>query len=188
MNLSRRLRPALLVLALLLTAALACNTPGLFSPTPIAVSTEAAGQLVETLTSITPGPGGEVSVTITQEQLTSYVATELAKTPDVPITQPQIALDNGKITLTGTLDLEGLQADTKIVMVPTVGADGKPDVKIESATFGPLPVPQDILTQASSVVGDALAEEINNEAGVKVNLTSLTIDNGSMTAEGTVAQ
>ena len=188
MKLAHRLRPALLVLAVCLTAALACNAPGLFSPTPIPVSTEAAGQLVETLTSITPGPSGEVSVTLTQEQLTSYVATELAKTPDVPITQPQVALDNGKITLTGTLDLEGIQADSKIVMIPTVGSDGKPDIQIESATFGPLPVPDEILTEASSVVGDALAEEINNEAGVEVNLTSLTIDNGVMTAEGTVAQ
>lgn len=178
----------LFFLAFVVIVALACNAPGLFSPTAIPVSTEAAGQLVGTLTSITPGPSGEITVTLTQEQLTSYVATELAKTPDVPITSPQIALDDGKITLTGTLDLEGIQADSKIVMEAKAGASGKPEVNILEAQFGPLPVPQDVLTQASTVVGDALAEEINREAGVDVNLTSITIDNGSMTAVGTVAQ
>ncbi len=188
MKFSRQYQRGLLFLILLVIAALACNAPGLFSPTPIPVSTEAAGELIATLTSITPGPSGEVSVTLTQEQLTSYVATELEKSPEVPITSPQIALDNGQITLTGTLDLEGIVADSEIVMEPTVNGAGGLDVTIVSAKFGPLPVPQDILSEASTVIGDALAEEINREAGVDLTLTSLSIDDGTMTAEGTVAQ
>jgi hypothetical protein len=188
MKIPRRFQPVLLFASLLLATGLACNAPGLFPPTPIPVSTEAAGELIATLTSITPGPSGEVSVTLTQEQLTSYIATELAKSPEVPITSPQIALDDGEIVMTGTLNLEGIEADSEIVMRPTVGASGKPEVEIVSARFGPLPVPQEILSEASTVIGEALAEEINREAGVEVNLSSITIDDGVMTAEGTVAQ
>jgi uncharacterized protein YpmS len=187
MKLPRRLLPGLLVTAIVLPA-LACNMPGLFGPTPIPVSTEAAGELIATLTSITPGPEGDISVTMTQEQLTSFVALELAKTPEVPLSNPQIALDNGEITLTGTLNVEGFQADSEIVMEAAIGPSGKPQVEILSAKFGPLPIPAEILAEASAVVGDVLAEEINRQAGVDVSLTSLTIDDGVLTAEGTVSQ
>jgi uncharacterized protein YpmS len=172
----------------LVVVALACNAP-LFGPTAIPVSTEAAGQLVETLTSITPGPSGEITVSMTQEQLTSFVAIELAKTPEVPIKNPQIALDNGTITLTGQMDSGiGFEADVEIDMTAEVGADGKPDVTITSAQLGPLPVPQEVLDGASDVVSQSLADEIDNQAGVEVHLDTLTIDDGVLTATGTVQQ
>lgn len=185
MKLTIRLAPVL-VLILALGAALACNAPlaGLIPPTRIPVSTEAAGQLIENLTSITPGPGGEVTVTMTQEELTSYVALELAKTPDVPIKDPQIALANGRIDFTGTLGLAGVEAKTEILMKVTADSEGKPVLEIVSAEFGPLPVPKEILDGVSTAATDALVNGITTEAGTKVKLTSVEIGDGVMTVVG----
>jgi len=188
MRLAHRLQPAVLFIACVLAAGLACSVPGLSSPTPIPVSTEAAGELVATLTSITPGPGGEISVTLTQEQLTSYVATELARSPDVPLTEPQIVLDDGKIAMTGSLTLEGVPTASEMVLEATAGTTGKPEVTVLSAKIGLLPVPAEVLDAASEVIEVGLARAIDEAAGGRVSLTGLTIDDGVMTAEGTISQ
>ena len=166
--------------------ALACNAPipGLFGPTPIPVSTEAAGQLIENLGSITPGPDGSVTVVITQEQLTSFVAIELAKTPDVPLENPQIALDKGEVQFTGVLDTGGLKSKVEVSLSVVVNAEGKLDVQITTARLGPLPIPGEILEAVSQVVSDSLTNEINTKAGAKIKLTSVTIENGALTATG----
>jgi uncharacterized protein YpmS len=126
---------------------------------------------------------------MTEEQLTSFVAIELAKTPEVPIKDPQIALDNNTITLTGNMDSGiGLEADVTIEMEPSIGANGKPEVTITSAQLGPLPVPQEVLDGASEVISQTLADEIDRQAGVEVSLETLTVDDGALTATGTVQQ
>jgi hypothetical protein len=183
----RRLRPVWL-LATLVFGALACNLPGANSPTAIPVSTEAAGGLVATLTSITPGPGGETTITLTQEQLTSYVALELQKTPDVPFTDPQIILTEGKLKMTGNLDLNGVNAPCEMEMEVAVSPDGGPDVNVLSAKFGPLEMPSDVLQSLSDVVAKGLSKQMNDQAGGDLQLQSLTIGDGTLTATGILAQ
>ena len=115
----------------LLGAALACNAPipGI-APTRIPVSTEALGELIQNLGSITPAADGSVTITMTQEQLTSLVALELAKNPDIPVENPQVALDNGEADFTGTLEAQGLKAQAEVKMNVSVDANGKPDIAI----------------------------------------------------------
>jgi len=182
----RRLSPALFVGALVV-AALACNSPGLGGPTPIAVSTEAAGELIATLTSIAPDANGEMTITITQEQMTSLVATELEKSPDIPLTNPQIGFDDGKINFAGTLNL-GVEAEAQLEMEATATPEGDPDITILSAQFGFLEIPQEVLQGLSDVVEVAVAKGLDEQAGGDFTLQTLTIDDGVLTATGQVAQ
>ncbi|MBI3361991.1 MAG: hypothetical protein HY023_12880 [Chloroflexi bacterium] len=179
-----------MAVALLLGAALACNAPapGLNAPTRIPVSTEAAGQLLQNLGNLTPAADGSVTITMTQEQLTSLVAIELAKNPDAPVKDPQVILHSGQIVFTGTLDAQSLKGDAEIKMTAAVDENGQPDITIISAKIGPLPIPDSLLPGISKAVSDALFNQITTQAGTKIKLTSITIDEGTMTVKGMAAQ
>src|SRR5690242_3836948 len=123
MNLSMRTRmlgSAVLALSL---AVLACGSPlGIGQPTapasPIPVSTEAAGELEELWANAieNAGPNGEVSVVMTEEQLTSYVAVKLAEQPDVPLKNIQIFLRDGQMTLTGDAKVGPLSSKASLAV------------------------------------------------------------------------
>ncbi|MBI3764202.1 MAG: hypothetical protein HY260_20370, partial [Chloroflexi bacterium] len=138
--------------------------------------------------SVTPAADGSVTITMTQEQLTSLVAIELAKNPDAPVKDPQVILHSGQIVFTGTLDAQSLKGDAEIKMTAAVDENGQPDITIISAKIGPLPIPDSLLPGISKAVSDALFNQITTQAGTKIKLTSITIDEGTMTVKGMAAQ
>ncbi len=178
-----------LVLMTLAGAGLACNI-AVGGPTPpaspIAVSTEAVGQLEEVWKSaVENSANGEVSVTLTEEQLTSFAALKIAEQPDAPVQDVQVFLRDGKIQLYGTAQAGSISTTVLIVLKPTVTSEGLLDLEVEEADFGPLPVPDALLENVSKALDEALTGQVGSQAtGFKI--TSALIADGQMTLTGAI--
>lgn len=195
MNLSVRTRMLGSVVLALSLAGLACGSPlaGIGQPTapasPIPVSTEAAGELEDLWANAikNAGPNGEVTVVMTEEQLTSYVAVKLAQEPDVPLENIQIFLRDGQMTLTGDAKVGALTAKASLAVEVTVDAEGKLKAEITDADFGPVPVPGDMLTSLNEALQDSLTEELTINS-TEITIQSIAIADGKMSFSGTINQ
>jgi hypothetical protein len=185
-----RAQPWSLALALLCLAGLACSLGSTPTPpaSPIPVSTEAAGE-VEDLwrTALENAQDGQVTVVMTEEQLTSYVAVKLAEEPDAPFEDVQVFLRDGKMILFGNATLRGITAPAQVVLSVSTTAEGRLQVSIDEADFGPLPVPQSMLNTLSDGLNELMAGELGPQA-TGVRLTSVAIADGQMSLTGTVVR
>lgn len=171
-------------------AALACGLPALGGPTPpaspIPVSTQSAGEVLEQLrAAATSAVVGQVSVTFTEVQLTSLVATYLDNpdNQDLPLREPQVYLRDGKIQLYGTATYQGLETTAAIVIAVNLEADGRLTFAAESGSLGPLAMPQDLLDTATTALNEALTGQVTTTLG-GVRLNAVTIGDGQMTLTG----
>jgi len=170
-------------------AGLACGLP-LGGPTPpaspIPVSTEAAGQLQDLWKSaVENSSNGEVSVVVTEEQLTSYAAIKLAEQADPPLSDLQIFLRDGKVQIYGTAKAGTISTKAVIVLSAAVTPEGALKLSVDQANFGPLPVPASLLDDLSKALDEGLTGKLGSQAsGLKI--TSLLIADGQMTITGTV--
>jgi len=189
MNLSLRARMLSVAVVALSAASLACGA-GLAGPTPpaspIPISTEAAGEF-ENLwqNAIDNSVDGKVTVVMTEEQVTSYVAIKLAEEPDVPLTDIQIFLRDGKMTLKGNAKVGTISAPATIVINVTVDEDGKIQAAIEDADFGPIPVPQSMLDSLNTSINESLTNELTVDS-TQVTIKSIAIADGKMSFSGTI--
>jgi hypothetical protein len=179
------------MIGLALTAAsLACNFGGLTAtatprPTPIPVSSEAAGELQDALaTAAAAAKNGEVTIVMTEEQLTSSIALNLAANPDSPIKDPQVLLRNGKMTMTANATVQGIKSPVEIIMSAAPDAEGKLKVSIEEAKLGVLPLPAALRDSVSAMITELITGQVGTE-GTGVKITAVTIADGKMTLTGT---
>ncbi|MBI3240995.1 MAG: LmeA family phospholipid-binding protein [Chloroflexi bacterium] len=171
------------VLIVILSAALACGGPlAVGGPTPeyptVAVSTESAQSLTDKFESLKASTG-EVTVSITESELTSFIAEKLAAQPDSALSNPQVYLRDGKIKLYATVTTSSFTANALIVVNVTL-VDGQMAATIEKADFGPVPVPSDLLSSLTSTINDnllALADKLPSD----VRLKSIAIADGNLT-------
>jgi uncharacterized protein YpmS len=175
----------------LVAASLACSfTAGGPTPpaSPIPVSTEAAGELEDLWQdAIENAENGEVSVVMTEAQVTSYAALKLAEDPETPFSDIQVFLRDGKMTLHGNAEIRGVKAPAQIVLDVTTTAEGRLQVDIEEADFGPLPVPNSLLETLSKGLNELMTGEMGPQTtGVKI--TGVTIADGQMAVTGTVTR
>ena len=180
-----RVLSASLVLA---AAGLACNV-GLGGPTPpaspIPVSTEAAGQLENLITqAVGNSQNGEVTVTVTEEQLTSYLALKAAEDPDAPLKDIQVFIRGGQVILYGNAEVGSMTAPAEIRLNVTTNADGGLDVTVAEADFGPFPAPQSMLDTLSTALDEAMSGQFApSTTGVRVS--KVVLGEGEMTITGT---
>lgn len=181
--------PGLLLAALaLLGAILACNLPGNTGSTEptetIPVSTEAVetleGNLDAAATEVAASE--EVSIVVTEEQLTSLVAFELAAMDQPPVTDPQIFLRNGQIEAHGNLEQSGISAPLKMTATVSVNDQGKLEYQIVDATVGPLPLPDAIKDQLTGQLDQAVNQLTPETSGVVFE--DVVIGDGVMTITG----
>ena len=194
MNLSLRTRMLGSALVALSLAGLACGSGiGIGAPTapasPIPVSTEAAGELEDAWQTAleNAGPNGEVTVVMTEEQVTSFVALKLAEEPDVPLENIQIFLRDGKMTLTGDAKIGAITAPAALVIDITVDADSKLAAEIVDADFGPVPVPQSMLDDMNQSIAESITNELTIDS-TEITIESIAISDGKMSFSGTVKQ
>jgi hypothetical protein len=123
----------------------------------IPVSTEAIGDLRSVLeAAIANGAiSGQVTMNITESQLSSYLSFKLRFQAQPVFTNPQVYLQGGELQIIGTEIRGYFQTTVKIVF--RAGVDEKGQLKIEliSADFGPLPVPNGQLEIATTTIHDA---------------------------------
>jgi hypothetical protein len=177
--------------ACLTLAGLACNL-NVGGPTPpgspIPVSTEAAGQLRELWKSaLENSGGGDVSVIVTEEQLTSYLAFRLAEQPDPPLRDVQVYLRDSKIQIYGTAQAGNLTTTALVSLAVSISPEGQASFSVEQADFGPVPVPSALLEKLSTGLNEAFTGQVGSLAtGFKIK--SVLIADGQMGIIGTVTK
>jgi uncharacterized protein YpmS len=171
-------------------ATLACGLPSFASPTqpasPIPVSATSAHEVTDLLeAAATSAATGAVTVTFTEQQLTSAVALYLEDHPTEPsLTNPQVFLRDGKIQLYGTTDVQGMAVNATFVIVPELSSDGQLRFTAESGTFGPMGVPDEILAQITDTLNEWATGSIAPSL-TGVRLSNVVVADGELTVTGT---
>lgn len=169
--------------ALLACAGLSSDSPlSVGGPTPeyspVPVSTEAVNSLGTKLGSL-GATSGQVTVSITEPELTSVVEQQMAAQPDGAFSNPQIYLRDGKIKLYTTVTTNNLKANALIVFKTAV-QNNQVQVAVESADFGPVPMPQAVLDTFTTSINNQLASLVAGlPAGVAIQ--DIAIADGTLT-------
>ncbi len=184
------MKKILITLIALAFATLACSIfvggPN-YPATPIPVSTQAAQSLKNQVQqSVATGTAsGTVTLHITEEQLTSYLAVYLQSHPNLPITDPQVQLQNGQMELLGKVQQGMFSANVMLTLAVGVDQNGQPKITITQEDFGPLPAPQGLNNAISAFVAQALTGSLG-PAATGFRLESISIVDGVMTVTGRV--
>src|SRR5215510_2422160 len=161
----------LFLLTLLLTS-LACTVfvggPDYSTLPQIPASTADADTLKEQIKNAfeTRASTGIVTFTISESQITSLLAQRLQsdttlQTDKKPvITDPQVYLREGQMKIYGKTQQGMFAANIGIIINVGVDAQGKPNIDIASADFGPLPAPQGLNTAIAKMIAEAYTGSI----------------------------
>lgn len=183
-----RKRPVLvrLIVPIVMLLGLACGPCNLLSsemptpPHPIAVSTESAVQLESRIQQNLGGEQGQQFILrMTDAEVTSLLATELAELDGSPVTNPQIWFTKGQIYGTGRLvNVLPLEADFYVVATAHI-QDGKVVIEIVEISAGALPVPDSVLDTISQSMNETV-----DELQLDVEVTALEILEGEAILKG----
>ena len=175
-------------LSVLLMTVLACtmNIGGPAYPDQhIPVSTEAAGELqsnVQTAVAAS-AQSGQVTLVVTESQLTSYLAAQLQTQAQPLFTDPQVYLRNGQIQIYGTATQGYIQATIQIIVTAGVDTQGQVLIDVSNADFGPMPVPAGLKDTVTAAIQEAYTGAIG-PAAIGFRLESITVANATMTIVG----
>lgn len=178
----------LLAAAVLLLSVLACtiNVGGPRYPTPaIPVSTEAAGALragVQTAVAAATETG-RVTLVFTEPQLTSYLHYRFEQQPGALITNPQVYLREGEMRIHGTAVQGNFEAYVYLALAADVDEEGQIRLKVISADFGPLTVPEGLKEAFTAILKEAYTGALGPVA-TGFRLESVVIADGTMTLTG----
>ena len=176
--------------AALALAALACNMNLGGPPTPeesVVMSTQAAGDLVEAWSQAfeTAKETGVVALTLTEEQLTSFLVLSMSQNESLPLTNARVILRAGEMEITGSYDTGAITANVGIVMEVSVNSEGAPVIEVTSGSVGPLPVPPELLAGVSQVINEALTGQVGSQAS-GFTLETIVITDEAITLNGTL--
>jgi hypothetical protein len=157
----------------------------------IPVSTEYAQSIeAEVLRAFQEGAQtGTMSLNLTEQQLTSYIATKLQSDPRLQrdgqplITEPQVYLRDGQMKIYGKTRQGMFTANIGIVVDVGVDENGQPKVDIASADFGPLPAPEGLRDTVAAMIREAYMGSLGPVA-TGLRIETIQIADGVMTVSG----
>jgi uncharacterized protein YpmS len=182
----------LLIILSLVGAALACNLPGRAPSAdeavtePIPVTTEAVESLKEKMLSAEEQAqaGGEVELSLSETEVTSLVAFELAKNNPQLITDVQVYLRDGQVQVKGTYQDGDLSLPVSVMASPQVSSDGFVSITIDSAKVGPVSAPDVLRNQIQTLLDEQLAQLMTGQSGTEFRVSSIEIADGFITLRG----
>lgn len=176
------------VLIIILLVTIACNiSAGGPQPTlhQIPVSVESAESLERTLkNALEADPAAEtIAVTLSEEQVTSYLAIRLGNQQAPLLRNPQVYLQDGKIELYGEFQQTVFSVNARLTILPIVDDTGKISFDISAADFGAFPAPENLLDTLSAALNETLTGSLAPTiTGIRIQ--SVYIANGMMTISG----
>jgi hypothetical protein len=183
-------RRAIVAWIALTLAMLACSVfiggPA-YPDSPIPVSTEAVQSLQDQMKQAAENGAltGTVTLQITESQLTSYLAFKLESQTNPLISEPQVYLRDGQMTVYGKVHSGMFTANASIVMKVNVDENGLPKIEITQTDFGPLPAPQGLNAAISALIGEAFTGSLGPVA-TGFRLETVSIADGAMTVTGRI--
>ena len=194
----KRIRGLPLFLLTLVLTSLACTVfvggPDYSSLPPIPVSAEAAASIQEEIKRAVEAAAqtGVMTVNLTEPQITSFLAARLQTDPSLQqsdkkplITDPQVYLRDGQMQIYGKTQQGIFAANIGIIVNMGVDANGKPQIDVVSADFGPLPAPDGLKDAITAMVREAYTGSLGPVA-TGLRIETITIANGIMTVTGRI--
>ena len=193
----RTLALPLFLLSLVLTS-LACTVfvggPDYSSLPPIPVSGEAAESIKEELRRAFEAGAqtGVITINLTEPQITSYLAVRMQTDPSLQqsdkkplISDPQVYLRDGQMQIYGKTQQGLFAANIGIIVQVGVDAEGKPQIEITSADFGPFPAPEGLKNAITAMIEEAYIGSLGPVA-TGLRIETIAIANGIMTITGRI--
>lgn len=158
-----------------------------FPEPPIPISAEAVIALQEQAkAAVAAGAAsGEVTLQINEVQLTSYLTYKLLEDPSPMFVEPQAYLRDGQMSVYGKARRGYFIANIRIVLAVGLDENGRPQLQLTSADFGPLPLPEGLNKAITAVVEEAYTGALGPVA-TGFRITSITIADGVMTIVGRI--
>jgi hypothetical protein len=130
-----------------------------------------------------PQPGSLSSMSLTERQLTSWLAMEMKENPDLPLSDVQVYLRDGKIQVWGIVT--GVTEFTSALLVGNlvIDSNGKPKIEIESMQIGMQIIPDSLISQMETWVNEILLEKIEEQAP-GLELMNVNVNSGMVTIAG----
>ncbi|MBI3161123.1 MAG: hypothetical protein HYZ23_01370 [Chloroflexi bacterium] len=150
---------------------------------PIVPSDTAGAEAKTAIENALPQPGSLSTVTLSEQEVTSWLALEMKNSPDLPLREIQVYLRDGAIQIWGVV--EGSADSTSTLATGTIHVDtnGQPSFELESLQVGRQMIPDFLLSQAETWLNQLLAEQINQQmSGLQV--MNVNISNGLITISG----
>lgn len=158
-----------------------------YSDAPIAVSAEAVASLEnEIKAAVSAGAiNGEVTILMSEVQLTSYLASKLTTNTTPMFTDPQVYLRDGQMRIYGKTRQGYFAANIGIVL--TIGPDenGNPELQLTSADFGPFPLPDGLNKAITAIIEEAYTGALGPVA-TGFRITAIAIADGLMMINGKI--
>ncbi len=190
--------PFKFILGMLVLAALACTAPayqnvsGPQAPPDVPQSSDEALQSFNSkwreLNLATPN--GPFNVTFTEAELTSAMSEVLDEAKadgleSIPISDVQVDLRDGYMYVYGQLEVDLIEVNGLVTVLPTLGDDGWVDLEIISFDFGALEVDPELLAELTSSAEQSLNAQIQ-ASQLDIDLTGVYISDESLMLSGTI--
>ncbi len=174
-------------LTALLVSTFACSifVGGPAYPTELPAPTQTPESLPQQIEqAMTAGaPTGQLSVQITEGQLTSFLQAKLAQDAHPLITEPRVYLRSGQMIVYGKATSGIFTANVSMTLAASVDENGQPKIDVVSTDFGPIPAPQGLNDLVSASFQEAFTGYLGPVA-TGFRLESISIGDGVMTASG----
>jgi len=131
-----------------------------------------------------PQPGSMSTVTLTEQEITSWLALEMKNSPDLPLSDVQVYLRDGSVQVWGMVVGNENSTSALIVGELQVSGNQQPHLKLESVQIGQQEVPGILIAQIETWLNQALTDAINTNAP-GLNLVSAKVTSGLVTVSGT---
>jgi hypothetical protein len=154
---------------------------------PIPISAEAVTSLQEQIKAAVEAGAvsGVVTLQMNETQLTSYLAYKNINNPNALFTDPQVYLRDGQMRIYGKTQQGNFTANIGIVLAVGLSAEGRPELQLTSADFGPFPLPEGLNKAITAIIEEAYTGALGPVA-TGFRITSITITDGVMTVVGNI--
>jgi hypothetical protein len=130
-----------------------------------------------------PKPGTLASITLSEQQLTSWLAMNMKHSADLPLSDIQVYLRDDRVQVWGMVAGSSNSTSALIVGKLSLDSSNKPVMEIESMQIGQQVIPGLLLSQAESWLNQSLLDQINGQApGLKI--MNISVSNGLITMSG----
>jgi len=173
-----------LVMALILISC-QISAGGPTPPRPVSASTQTVTELNEMLNHVlnNPDPSGSITITLTENQLTSLLEQQLSQQAKPLLQSPQILLQNNQVEIFGVVQTNLIKANARLALQVSADQNGKLTAALTSVNLGSLPVPQSFVENISALINAAMQESISPlTSGIRIE--GVNIADGLLTITG----
>ncbi len=150
---------------------------------PIVLSAAAGAQAKTTVEKSLPQPGSLNTATLTEQQITSWLAAEMKNSPDLPLSDVQVYLRDGQIQIWGMVNGSDNSTSALVTGKINIDSNGLPAFEIESLQIGQQDIPSFLLSQAETWLNQMLTESINQQVP-GLEIMNINISSGLITISG----